>query len=66
MIEGEEFMAAGECVVVQVHQQASGLKSGVPVNMRYLQVWTLGGGAVIRIESVKGREEALEAVGRQD
>ncbi len=66
VIEGEEFMAAGESVVVQVHQQASGLKSGVPVNMRYFQVWTLRGGAVIRIESVKGREEALEAVGRQD
>jgi hypothetical protein len=34
--------------------------------MRYFQVWTLRGGAVIRIENVKGREEALEAVGRQD
>ena len=66
VIEGEEFMAAGESVVVQVHQQASGLKSGVPVNMRYFQVWTFRGGAVIRIESVKGREEALEAVRRQD
>jgi ketosteroid isomerase-like protein len=66
VIEGEEFIAAGESVVVQVHQQASGLKSGVPVDMRYFQVWTLRGGAVIRIENVKGREEALEAVGRQD
>jgi ketosteroid isomerase-like protein len=66
VIEGEEFIAAGESVVVRVHQQASGLKSGVPVDMRYFQVWTLRGGAVIRIENVKGREEALEAVGRQD
>ena len=66
VIEGEEFMAAGESVVVQVHQQASGQKSGVPVDMRYFQVWTLRGGAVIRIENIREREEALEAVGRQD
>lgn len=31
-IEGEEFIAAGESVVVRVHQQASGVKSGVPVD----------------------------------
>ena len=66
VIQGEEFIAAGESVVVRVHQPASGLKSGVQVDMRYFQVWTLRGGAVIRIENVKGREEALEAVGRQD
>ena len=66
VIEGEEFIAAGESVVVRVHQQASGIKSGVPVDMRYFQVWTLRGGAVIRIESVQGREEALQAVGRQE
>ena len=66
MIEGEEFIAAGDSVVVRVHQQASGQKSGIPVDMRYFQVWTLRGGAVIRIESIKEREEALEAVGRRD
>jgi hypothetical protein len=33
---------------------------------RWAPVWTLRGGAVIRIESVKEREEALEAVGRRD
>jgi ketosteroid isomerase-like protein len=66
VIEGEEFIAAGESVVVRVRQQASGIKSGVPVDMRYFQVWTLRGGAVIRIESIKGREEALGAVGRQE
>ena len=66
VIEGEEFIAAGDSVVVRVHQQASGQQSGVPVDMRYFQVWTLRGGAVIRLESVKEREQALEAVGRRD
>jgi ketosteroid isomerase-like protein len=66
VIEGEEFTPAGDSVVVRVHQQASGQRSGVPVDMRYFQVWTLRGGSVIRIENVMEREEALEAVGRRD
>ena len=63
VIEGEEFIAAGDSVVVRVHQQATGKQSGTPVAMRYYQVWTFRGGAVIRLESVKGRGEAIRAVG---
>jgi ketosteroid isomerase-like protein len=63
VIEGEEFIGAGDSVVVGVHQQAAGKGSGIPVDMRYFQVWTFRGGAVIRIESVKERDEALEAAG---
>ena len=66
VIESEEFIAAGDSVVVRVHQHATGKQSGTPVNMRYFQVWTFRGGAVIRLESVRGREEALQAVGLQD
>ena len=33
------------------------------MDMRYFQVWTFRGGAVIRLESVRAREEALEAAG---
>ncbi len=63
VIEGEEFIGAGDNVVVAVHQRASGKGSGVPVDMRYFQVWTFRGGAVIRIENVRERQEALEAAG---
>jgi len=66
VIESEEFIAAGDSVVVRVHQHATGKQSGTPVNMRYFQVWTFRGGAVIRLESVRGREEALQAVGLHD
>jgi len=62
-IAGEEFLDAGDSVVVHVNQQATGPESGVPVAMRYFQVWTLRGQSVIRIESISTREEALEAVG---
>jgi uncharacterized protein len=66
VIVGEEFLAAGDSVVVRVHQQATGAGSGARVEMRYYQVWTFRGGSVIRIESVRERPEALEAAGLRD
>jgi ketosteroid isomerase-like protein len=65
-IRGEEFLDAGDTVVVRVHQRATGPGSGAPVEMRYYQLWTFRGGSVIRIESIREREEALEAAGLPD
>jgi ketosteroid isomerase-like protein len=62
-IVGEEFLDAGDSVVVRVSQQATGPESGAPVAMRYYQVWTFRGKSVIRIESIMARGDALEAVG---
>jgi ketosteroid isomerase-like protein len=62
-IAGEEFLDAGDSVVVRVNQQARGPESGAPVAMRYYQIWTFRGRSVIRIESVMERTDALEAVG---
>ncbi|HEU4940220.1 MAG TPA: nuclear transport factor 2 family protein [Candidatus Eisenbacteria bacterium] len=61
-IAGEEFIAAGDSVVVHVHQSATGAGSGVHVAMRYYQVWTFRGDHVIRIESFRDRADALQAV----
>ena len=66
VIEGEEVIAAGDSVVVRVHQQAAGKQSGTPVDMRYFQVWTFRGGRVIRLESFSAREEALRAAGLRE
>jgi uncharacterized protein len=63
VILGEEFLGAGDSVVVRVHQQATGTGSGAAVGMRYHQVWTFRGPAVIRLENVRERDEALEAAG---
>jgi hypothetical protein len=63
---GEEFLDAGDSVVVRVNQQATGPGSGAEVAIRYYQVWTFRGSSVIRIESIREREEALEAVGLGD
>ena len=63
VIVGEEFIDAGDSVVVRVDQRATGRDSGTPVHAGYFQVWTFRGASVIRIESVSERPEALEAAG---
>jgi uncharacterized protein YndB with AHSA1/START domain/ketosteroid isomerase-like protein len=63
VILGEEFLDAGDSVLVRVNQVATGPGSGARVGIRYYQVWTFRGRSVIRIESVREREEALEAAG---
>jgi ketosteroid isomerase-like protein len=62
-IAGEEFLDAGDSVVVRVNQQATGPESGAEGAIRYYQVWTFRGSSVIRIESIRERDEALEAAG---
>lgn len=62
-ITGEEFIDAGDTVVVRVRQAAAGATSGLPVEMTYYNVWTLRGGTVIRIENIMEREDALAAAG---
>jgi ketosteroid isomerase-like protein len=63
VIEGREFVEAGDSVVVGVHQHAAGKGSGAPVSMDYFQIWTFRGRKVIRLENVRERREALEAAG---
>jgi ketosteroid isomerase-like protein len=62
-ITPEEFIEAGDSVVVGVHQHGVGLESQIATEFRYFQVWTFRGPKVIRLEGVRTREEALEAVG---
>jgi ketosteroid isomerase-like protein len=63
VIKGVDFTAAGDSVLVDVHQQATGIESGIPVDHRYFQVWTFRGDTVVRIESISERREAREAAG---
>lgn len=63
VITGENFIAAGDSVVVGVNQQGTGKESGAPVELRYFQVWSFRGGTVLRMESIFERAEALEAAG---
>jgi hypothetical protein len=65
-IAGEEFLDAGDSVVVRVRQRGTGPGSRAPVETRYYQVWTPRGRSVIRIESIREREDAFEAVGLRE
>ncbi len=66
VIEGEEFIAAGDSVVVGVHQQGTGKDSGIPVELRYFQVWSFRGDTVLRLESIFERADALQAAGLRE
>ena len=59
----EEIFDAGDKVVVVVFQRGVGRASGVPVERRVGQVWTVRDGMVLRWQIFKDRAEALEAAG---
>jgi ketosteroid isomerase-like protein len=65
-IAGKDFVAAGDSVVVELHQTGTGATSGVPTDHHYFQVWTFRGDSVIRIESINDRRDALAVVGLGD
>ena len=62
-MEAEEIIEAGDGVLVRVIQRGVGRTSGIPVDLRYFTLWSFRGGKVIRIQSFRNREEALEAAG---
>ncbi|MDQ3933148.1 MAG: nuclear transport factor 2 family protein [Actinomycetota bacterium] len=65
-IEAEDFVEAGDSVVVQVRQHGVGRSSGAVTEHRYFQVLTWRGEKIVRIESIADREQALAAVGLRE
>jgi ketosteroid isomerase-like protein len=62
-LEPEQYLDAGERVVVILNQRGRSKATGIPVDMRFAQVWTLQDGQGIRMEMYASVEEALEAAG---
>jgi ketosteroid isomerase-like protein len=62
-LEAQDYIDAGERVVVILDQRGRSKATGIPVEMRFAQVWTLRDGQGIRMELYASVEEALEAVG---
>jgi ketosteroid isomerase-like protein len=59
----EEFIDAGDQVVVRNHQAARGEASGVPIETDFWFVHTVSQGRVVRVDMFASEREALEAAG---
>ncbi len=62
-LAAEDFFDAGECVVVIVNQQGRSKATGIPVDMRFAQVWSFRDGQAFRMQMYSSVDEALEAAG---
>lgn len=64
--EYDEFIDAGEHVVVVQSQRNRGRTSGIELEWNsYAQVWTIREAKVMRVEFLRTRAEALAAVGQR-
>ncbi len=62
----EEYIDAGDRVVVTVHEWGRGEASGIEVDVRVFNVFTVRDGMVVHKREFADRAEALEAAGLSD
>ena len=62
----DEYIDAGERVVVRQHQRGLGAGSGVPVEDDYWLVYTFADGQIVLFEVFADREQALRSAGLPD
>jgi ketosteroid isomerase-like protein len=62
----EEFVDRGDRVVVTVRLQVRGRGSGIEIDARFYDVYTLRDGKIVRMDQFAERSEALAAVGRSE
>jgi hypothetical protein len=61
--EAEEFLDAGDQVVVVARIRGAGRASGVELDQRFAFLWTMREGKAVRVAVFHTRPEALEAAG---
>jgi uncharacterized protein len=61
-VEPEEFVEAGEHLVVVIHTSGRGRSSGITIENRVAHVLTLRDGKAIRFRVYGSKEEALAAI----
>lgn len=50
-------------LIVKLRVTGRGTQSGVPVRLEYVQLWTMRGDVVVRLDNYASEAEALEAAG---
>jgi ketosteroid isomerase-like protein len=65
-LSAEEFADRGDRVVVTVRVGGRGRASGVEIDARFYDVYTLHDGKIVRMDQFAERSEAFEAVGRSE
>ena len=63
VMTGEEFIDAGDRVVVRTLHKSRGVGSGVPVENDIWYVWTIRSGKAVRVDIFNERTQALKAAG---
>jgi ketosteroid isomerase-like protein len=62
-VEASDFRAAGDTVVVDAVQRGTGKASRIDMEQRFYMLFTFRGRKIVRIESIRERDQALEAAG---
>jgi ketosteroid isomerase-like protein len=62
-IELDEFIDAGDSVVIFIRMKAKGRGSGIEIDRPDALVYGISGGLITRIDYFNDRDEALKAVG---
>jgi uncharacterized protein len=61
-VEAEEYLDAGDTIIVVVRAHGTGRGSGLHVDQWLAQAWTVLDGTPVRMEQYPTREDALDAV----
>jgi ketosteroid isomerase-like protein len=62
-IEAEEYLDAGEIVVVVALASGRARGSGMTMEQRSVQAWTVTDGTPVRMDQYRSRDEAVAALG---
>lgn len=64
-IEPEDYVRNGDRVAILVRQRGRGRASGIEIEIRVAQIWTIRDGLVVRFEGVANHDDARRMIRSQ-